>query len=108
MAERPFEDLTQHPCWRTNLSPPRLSHRSGGFGGTCERCGTALIEGNVNNGTEGPLKWEPAVEPLPFQPGSVERLIYTTIRSLGAPMHDEWKRVLATEIAAKLKEQADA
>lgn len=103
-----FEDITRHPCWLSNLSPARISHRSGGFGGTCERCGTSLIEGNVNNGTEGPLKWEPVSEPLPFQPGSVERLIYTTIRDTGVPIHNEWKRVLATEIASRLKKQTDA
>lgn len=107
MVDHPFEDLTQHPCWRSNSSPARLSHRSGGFGGTCERCGTALVNGNVNEGTEGPLKWEPAAEPLPFQPGSVERLIYETITAMRPPLHSEWKRAFATEIAAALKKREE-
>ena len=96
-----FEDITKHPCFRNG---GRISHRSGGYGGTCERCGTALNNGNANDGEAGPLKWEPVAEPKPFQPGSIERMIYDVFTDSGAPIHYGWRESLTISIAGKLQE----
>lgn len=97
------QDMRDHPCWRE--TGKELSHRSGGFGGTCERCGTSLIEGDVNKGVEGPIKWEPVSAPKPFAPWSLERAVYDAIVATGAPLHNGWKEQLATDISAALADQ---
>lgn len=109
MAERLFQSLTDHPChglfrYQANQKGTleALSHRSGGFGGTCARCGTP-IEG-PNNTPTGPLSWTPVAAPKPFQPGSVERMIYDTLCESNAPIHVGWCESLAEQIADKLKE----
>ena len=104
------QNLEHHPCYGIFRIPlgafsdpdVALSHASGGFGGTCVRCGTE-IEG-PNNMRTGPLSWSPIEPPTPFQPGSVERMIYDTIRESGATIHVGWCEKLAEQIADKIKE----
>lgn len=63
--------LTEHPCYKKTMQ--RLSHRTGGFGGTCERCGTELSDTYGTDGVQtGPVRWLPVQMPPRFQPGSIE------------------------------------
>lgn len=95
-------DIRNHPCWRD--ASLRLSHRSGGFGGTCARCGTALIPGDANNNSVGYTKWEPVVEPKPFAPDSTERVVYDAIGDADVPMHNANRAKLAERIVAALNQ----
>lgn len=79
----PLQDLKTHPCFRPFSAggDGRLSHRSGGFGGTCERCGTEI--GGSNNGpVNAVVSWRPIPKPEPYEPGSLNEAIFRITHSV--------------------------
>lgn len=74
-----LQDLKNHPCYRPYDG---LSHRSGGFGGTCERCGTE-IKGPNNTPINDVVSWRPVARPKPYQAGSLDEAIFEITRSVG-------------------------
>lgn len=89
----------EHPCWRA--SSRQRSHRSGGFGGTCERCGTQI---GVKFEEIGPISWVPVKPPEPYQPGSLQRAIYDAVCASNVPMHQGNKIHLTDFIVAVIED----
>lgn len=91
----PLQDLKNHPCFRSTRQggDGKLSHRSGGFGGTCERCGTE-IDGPNNAPVNVVISWRPVLKPVPYAPGSLNEAIFKITHSV--PMTDQIAELIAS------------
>lgn len=78
-----LQNIKEHPCFRARSAggDGRLSHRSGGFGGTCERCGTE-IDGPNNAPINAIVSWRAIRRPEPYQPGSLNEAIFKITHSV--------------------------